>query len=325
MKFIDEAKIKVSAGNGGNGCVSFRREKYVPKGGPDGGDGGRGGDVIVKADEGMLTLLDYRYKRHVEAGRGGHGLGKQMSGPAGSDAIINVPVGTIVRDMDTGELVADMSSHGKKIVIAKGGRGGRGNMHFATSTNQAPRRAEKGGVGESRSIQLELKLLADVGLIGLPNAGKSTLISAISNARPKIADYPFTSKVPSLGVVSHKGKNFVVADIPGLIEGSHKGLGLGIQFLKHIERTKVLVHLIDISSTKDVIATYKTIRNELGQYNDELLGRPEIVVLTKTDLPDVKKRLATAKKKFKDQNVVELSAVSRNGLSSFLDNLVGFV
>lgn len=316
MKFIDEAEIEVIAGSGGNGCCSFRREKFIPKGGPNGGNGGRGGDCIVRADEGLSTLLDARYRKIVRAMRGGHGMGKQMNGRAGVDVVMTVPAGTIVRDVETNEILADLTKHGAQVIVAKGGHGGRGNMNFATSTNQAPRRAEKGGIGEQKKIKLELKLLADVGLVGLPNAGKSTLISAISNARPKIAAYPFTTKVPFLGVVSHKGKNFTVADIPGIIEGAHKGVGLGIQFLRHIERTKMIVHLIDASSHIDLAQAYSIIRSELKEYSSDLAKLPEIVTLTKMDIPGT----AVAAKKFK--KAVPISAVARKGLNVLLDKIL---
>ena len=291
MKFIDEAVIEVQAGNGGNGCVSFRREKYVPLGGPDGGDGGRGGDVIFETCEGRTTLMDVKFHRHFKAGRGGHGLGKQMYGAAGKDVVIRVPVGTIVKDAVTEEFLADLDRYPLSWTAAASGKGGKGNMRFASSTNQAPRKATKGGEGEKKKLMLELKLLADVGVIGLPNAGKSTLVASVSNARPKIADYPFTTKSPTLGVVAVKsGVHFVIVDIPGLIEHAHEGAGLGIQFLRHIERTRAFIHLIDVTdhAYPDAVGNYKTIRNELGSYNKELLSRPEIVVLTKMDLPDAK-------------------------------------
>lgn len=326
MKFIDETKIEVVAGNGGNGCVSFRREKFVPKGGPDGGDGGRGGGIMVRADEGLTTLLDVRYRHIIRAGRGGHGLGSQMNGAAGKDAVVSVPAGTMVRDDETGELLADLTTHGAEVVVAKGGRGGRGNIHFKSSVNQAPRRAEKGGTGEHRVIHLELKLLADVGLVGFPNAGKSTLISAISNARPKIADYPFTTKVPYLGVVSHKGVSFTVADIPGLIEGAHKGSGLGIQFLRHIERTRMIVHLIDVLNPiePDPLKMYSIIRNELKSYSAKLAALPEVIVLTKSDLPDVQQSAGEFAKKVskKAKRIVVISAVAKTGLDKLLDEVI---
>jgi len=247
MDFIDESRIFVKAGNGGNGCCSFRREKFIPKGGPDGGDGGNGGDVIIEASPHYHTLLDQRYHPHYKAQRGQHGKGKNCTGRSGEDLVIHVPVGTQVRDFESGEVVADLVQAGQRMVAARGGRGGRGNARFVTSTRQAPKNCEPGTEGEERSFKLVLKLLADVGLVGFPNAGKSTLISKISSARPKIADYPFTTLVPNLGMVRHKGADFVVADIPGIIEGAHEGVGLGLRFLRHIERTRILLYLVDLS------------------------------------------------------------------------------
>ncbi|MFA5811044.1 MAG: GTPase ObgE [bacterium] len=324
MKFIDEAIIEVTAGNGGNGCVSFRREKYVPRGGPDGGDGGRGGSVIFRTESGLTTLMDIRYRRHFKAGHGGHGMGKQMTGRDGEDKLVLVPAGTAVFDAETGGQVADLDGIGAEWVAAKGGRGGRGNQHFATATHQAPRKAEQGGMGESFKLKLELKLLADVGLVGLPNAGKSTLISAVSNARPKIAAYPFTTKVPSLGLARlPDGRGFVIADIPGLIEGAHEGAGMGIQFLRHIERTKVLLHLIDPvdPAHEDAASCYKTIRAELGAFDGSLLDRPEIVVLTKMDIPEARAVKADAERKIKKlgaKAVVAISAAAHDGLEELL-------
>lgn len=324
MKFIDEAIIEVEAGNGGNGCVSFRREKYVPMGGPDGGDGGRGGDVIFATDEGRTTLMDVKFHRHFRAGRGGHGMGKQMYGRAGKDVVIRVPVGTIVKDAATEEVLADLDSYPLSWVAAAGGKGGKGNMRFTTSTNQAPRKATKGGKGEHKKLMLELKLLADIGVIGLPNAGKSTFVSSISNARPKIADYPFTTKSPTLGVVSVKGGgSFVVVDIPGLIEDAHKGAGLGIQFLRHIERTRAFIHLIDLTdhAYPDPVKNYRTIRGELGSYDKELLKRPEIIALTKMDLPDAKELAEEATKelrKITKSKIVSISAPTRAGISELI-------
>lgn len=326
MKFIDETEIEVIAGDGGNGCISFRREKYVPKGGPDGGDGARGGDVIFKADGGLSTLLDVRMRRHIRATKGGKGLGSQMNGRAGEDAMLAVPIGTIVRDVATGEVLADLTIHGQEVIIAKGGKGGRGNMNFATSINQAPRKAEKGGKGEQRVVHLELKLLADIGLVGIPNAGKSTLISAISNARPKIADYPFTTKTPCLGVVRHKGVSFTVADIPGLIEGAHEGQGLGIRFLKHIERTKMIIHLIDVSNPiyNDPMKTYSVIRNELKNYSTKHAELKEIIALTKIDIPETRELALEFKKVIakKCKDVFLISSATKEGVSQLLDKIV---
>lgn len=286
MKFIDYVKIQVKAGDGGPGCVSFRREKFIPRGGPDGGDGGRGGHVIIRAVQELNTLLDLRYKREYKAPRGEHGKGSNKHGKDGGDLTIPVPVGTVIRDGETGEPVADLDHEGAEVVAAAGGRGGLGNAHFATATRQAPKFAQPGEPGQERSLVLELKLLADVGLIGLPNAGKSTLISVISAAKPKIADYPFTTLVPNLGVVKLEDfKSFVVADIPGLIEGAHRGAGLGFQFLRHVERTTILLHLVDISDIleTDPVEEFEKINRELVLYSPELAERPMAVAGTKTD------------------------------------------
>jgi len=294
MQFIDYVKIFVKAGDGGRGCVSFRREKYVPRGGPDGGDGGKGGDVIIRASSELHTLLDHKYKKSYKAKRGEHGKGSNMKGKDGEDLIINVPVGTVIKDSDTDEILADLDNEGKEFRVAKGGRGGLGNAHFATPKNQAPRYAQPGEAGEERWIILELKLLADIGLIGLPNAGKSTLISVISSARPKIADYPFTTLTPILGVVKYgEYQSFVVADIPGLIEGAHKGVGLGHQFLRHVERTSMLLHLVDVSDFVDSnpIEDFEKIQKELELYNPQLIRKPLAVVGTKIDIANEGLRL----------------------------------
>lgn len=283
MQFVDEVTIEVRGGNGGNGCVSFRREKYVPKGGPDGGNGGNGGRVLVRADRHLTTLLDFKYRAKYAAERGEHGRGKKQDGKRGSDLILKVPCGTIVRDVASGMILGDLTHDGEEIVAARGGRGGRGNAEFATSTDQAPRRAEEGGIAEERTLHLELKLLADVGLVGLPNAGKSTLISVISAAKPRIADYPFTTLVPNLGIVRvAEGRSLVVADIPGLIEGAHRGKGLGIQFLKHVERTRVLVFLLE-SISPDPKKDFMVLLNELKAFDPALAKKPRIVVITKMD------------------------------------------
>jgi GTP-binding protein len=289
MKFIDEVKIRVIAGDGGRGCVSFRREKFVPRGGPSGGNGGGGGDVIAVADPQLTTLLDLRYQKQYKAGRGQHGMGSDCHGRRGDDRIINVPVGTIIRDAATGELIGDLQTAGERIVVAAGGRGGKGNAHFATSTFQSPRFAQPGEPGQERELEIELRLLADVGIIGLPNAGKSTLISVISAVRPKIADYPFTTLVPNLGVVGYDdGKSFVVADIPGLIEGAHEGHGLGHKFLRHVMRTNLLIHLIDASmiDPENPLADWKTVNQELALFDPELANKAQIVVANKIDLPE---------------------------------------
>ncbi len=297
MKFVDEASIEVIAGNGGNGVASFRREKYVPRGGPDGGDGGRGGSVYLEADPGMNTLVDYHYHPHRRAAAGGAGGGQQKHGAKGADLILPVPAGTVARDAETGELIADLTEPGERMMVARGGRGGLGNTHFATATRQAPREAQRGEPGAEIALDLELKLIADVGLVGYPNAGKSTLLSVVSAARPKIADYPFTTLVPNLGVVEigdvsrGRGTSFVMADIPGLIEGAAQGVGLGHEFLRHVERTRLLLHLIDGGATeRDPWDEFETINRELSEYSAELGARPQVVVLTKMDLPDARAR-----------------------------------
>jgi len=292
--FIDRAKIHVQGGNGGNGVTAFRREKFVPRGGPSGGDGGRGGDVFIVANGSLNTLLHLRYNpRHI-AGRGLHGEGSNRSGHDGADWIVNVPVGTQIFDSETGDLLADLSHDGDRWLAARGGRGGFGNSHFATSTNRAPRYHQEGSQGEERDLQLELKLLADVGLVGFPNAGKSTFIATVSAARPKIADYPFTTLEPNLGVVDIGDfRTFVIADIPGLIEGAHAGAGLGDRFLRHIERTKLLLHLVDVSSIsgRDTVTDYLTVNRELAAYNSDLAGRAQFVVASKIDALDEPARL----------------------------------
>jgi GTPase len=301
--FVDEAKIFVKAGNGGNGCVAFRREKYVPRGGPSGGDGGNGGSIILEANPNDNTLLRYRYNREFKADRGRHGEGSNCTGHSGADMILQVPVGTVVYDDENGETLADLSSAGQQMLVAKGGRGGRGNQNFAKPWHQAPREHEAGLPGEERHLRLELKLLADVGLVGFPNAGKSTLISVISAARPKIANYPFTTLEPNLGVVNadggsgsagrELGRTFVVADLPGLIEGAHEGAGLGIRFLRHVERTRLLVHLIDTSDANDAdpIHSYEVISGELSAFSETLAKKPIIVVATKLDATTDRTRL----------------------------------
>jgi GTP-binding protein len=323
MKFIDYTKIYVKAGDGGRGCVSFRREKYVPKGGPDGGDGGRGGHVIFRATKELNTLLDFRYKKEYRAEKGQHGMGKKMHGRDGSDLIIRVPVGTLIKDAGTEEVLADLDGEGTEKVIAKAGRGGLGNSHFATPTRQVPRFAQPGEEGEERSLILELKLLADVGLIGLPNAGKSTLISVISSARPKIADYPFTTLVPNLGVVKFgEYKSFVVADIPGLIEGAHRGVGLGFQFLRHVERTSMLLHLVDISDNEegDPVSILRKINRELELYSPVLVEKKQVVAGTKLDAAGSKKRLNALSRYCKREGIdfFPISAVTGQGVNRLL-------
>jgi GTP-binding protein len=290
--FIDRVVIQVKAGDGGNGVVSFRREKFIPKGGPSGGDGGHGGDIVLVADEGLSTLLDFRYRRHFRAQRGAHGEGSNRHGRRGGSLVVPVPVGTVVRDMATNAVLGDLVQHGQRLVAARGGRGGRGNARFATPTRRAPRQAEPGGAGEERTIELELRLIADVGLVGFPNAGKSTLLQAVSAARPKIADYPFTTTEPYLGVVGlADGRSFVLADIPGLIEGAAQGAGLGHTFLRHIARTSVLIHLVDLAALeRDPVADFRTVNDELRQYDPALQGRPMLVGLNKIDLPEARER-----------------------------------
>ncbi len=281
--FVDYVEITVQAGNGGDGIISFHTEKYVPKGGPDGGDGGKGGNIIFVVDENLSTLRDYKYKRLFRAENGKRGASSLKTGRGGRDLLIPVPIGTIIRDVSSGEVIADLTESGQKVVIAKGGRGGKGNYRFKSSTNRAPRIFTEGEPGELKQIALELKLLADVGLVGLPNAGKSTLLSRLSSAKPKIADYPFTTLSPVLGIVKYgRYRNFVMADIPGLIEGASRGKGLGIDFLKHIERTKILVYIIDISE-KRIKSTFNQLRNELDSFNPKLLEKPSIVALNKID------------------------------------------
>ena len=283
MKFLDQVKIYVKAGDGGDGSPSFRREKFIEFGGPDGGDGGKGGSVIFKAERNLNTLIDFRYQQHHKAKRGDNGSGQNRTGKSGDDLILNVPLGTQVFEEDNKTLIYDFDKVGDEFVVAKGGKGGLGNTRFKSSTNRAPRKFTKGTSGEEFTIYLQLKTIADIGIIGLPNAGKSSLLAAITNANPKIANYQFTTLNPNLGVASYDNKEITLADIPGLIEGAHKGTGLGIQFLKHVERCKTLLHLIDISE-KDLIKSYKQIRKELGKYSKELLKKKEIVVLNKVDL-----------------------------------------
>lgn len=292
MKLVDEVEITVTAGNGGNGCVGFRREKFIPLGGPDGGDGGDGGDVWLVADENLNTLVDFRHQTQFKAQRGENGMGSQRYGKAGSDTVITVPVGTVVHNVDTDEVIGDLTAHGQRLLVAKGGEGGLGNMHFKSSTNRSPRQSTSGGEGESRLLRLELKLLADVGLLGFPNAGKSTFIRAVSAATPKVADYPFTTLYPNLGVVSVEvGRSFVIADIPGLIEGAADGAGLGILFLRHVQRTRLLLHLVDIAPMEyegqplpSPAEQVRAIENELRKHDPELLAKPRWLVLNKADL-----------------------------------------
>lgn len=320
--FYDKAKIFVKGGAGGNGCVAMRREKYVPEGGPWGGDGGQGGDVILRADEGLRTLVDFKYKQHYRAGRGRHGEGKNMHGASGGHMFVRIPVGTVVRDAVTGDLIADLLKHGQELVVARGGRGGRGNARFAAPNNKAPRIAEKGEPGEERWLNLELKLLADVGLVGFPNAGKSTLISRISAAKPKIASYPFTTITPNLGMVRMPdGSSFVVADIPGLIEGAHAGAGLGHEFLRHVERTRLLIHVLDTAGSegRDPVEDFKTTNRELSLYNPALGFKPQIIAANKMDLPEASSNFLNLQKAFADKyEIFPISAVTGSGIQSML-------
>lgn len=319
--FIDDVSIVVKAGNGGNGIVAFRREKYVPKGGPAGGNGGRGGDIIFVGEEGLTTLLDLRYNRIIKAQNGQNGMAKDCFGKDGEDVYIKVPVGTVVYDKNKGITIADITRHKQQAIIAKGGKGGRGNSAFATPRIPAPEICEKGLPGEEKEIRVELKVLADVGLVGFPSVGKSTLISVVSAAKPKIADYHFTTLVPNLGVVKVKdGRSFVMADLPGLIEGASSGAGLGFQFLKHIERTRVIVHVIDMASFegRDPYEDYVKINEELRLYNEKLLLRPQIVVANKMDLQGAEENLEEFKKKVPDVTVVPISAYTRNNLDELL-------
>ena len=322
MQFIDEVSVSLKAGNGGAGAVSFRREKFIPTGGPDGGNGGRGGSITIRASRHLNTLLDYKYKHAFSAMRGENGRGKNQEGKSGSDLVLNVPCGTVVRDGRTKRLVADLLRDGDEHVVVKGGMGGRGNAEFATATNQAPRFAQPGTAGEERDVVFELKLLADVGLVGFPNAGKSTLISVISAARPKIADYPFTTLVPNLGIVRYaEEKSFVVADIPGLIEGAHRGKGLGVQFLRHIERTRVLLFLIE-STSPDPRRDFETLLNEIRLYNPRVARKKKLVAITKMDIAESKSAAKfKALKMGRGIPVHCISAATGQGIEKLLDEL----
>ena len=327
MKFLDRARIYVKAGDGGNGALSFRREKYVEFGGPDGGDGGRGGHVIARATDNLNTLIDYRYQQHFKAQNGKGGAGRQRTGAGGSDIVIDVPTGTEIYDEDEETLIADLDAPGKEVLLVKGGNGGFGNARFKSSTNRAPRHANPGHPGEERTVWLRLKLLADAGLVGLPNAGKSTFLSVVSAAKPKIADYPFTTLVPQLGVVRlGPGQSFVLADIPGLIEGASEGAGIGDRFLGHVERCAVLVHLVDASS-EDVASSYATVRQELEAYGHGLLDKLEIVVLTKSDTvdPEAMRAKVSALGAVAGQDPIAASAVSHAGVTQVLSSAYGAI
>ena len=326
MKFLDQAKIYIQSGDGGAGCVSFRREKYIEFGGPNGGDGGRGGSVFFKAVANLNTLIDFRYQQHFKAPKGMHGMGSDKAGPKGEDIIVNVPVGTEILAEDGETVIVDMVEAGQTFMIAKGGDGGRGNTRFKSATNQAPRRAEPGWPGEEKWIWLKLKVIADIGLIGMPNAGKSTLLSALTSARPKIADYPFTTLHPNLGVAWVDSSEIVMADIPGLIEGASEGVGLGDRFLRHVERCFAFLHMIDVNSD-DVVRDYKIIRKELGLYNKKLLDKPEIVVLNKVDSMDAKEVSKKVKKleKAAGKKVYAISAVAKQGVLDCLYDLNQYI
>ena len=323
MKFLDQAKVFIRSGDGGAGCVAFRREKFIEFGGPNGGDGGRGGDVVAECVDGLNTLIDYRYQQHFKAKTGGHGMGANRSGAAAPDVVLKVPVGTQVFDEDNETLLADFTRVGERAVLAKGGNGGFGNAHFKSSTNRAPRRANPGIPGEERTIWLRLKLIADAGLVGLPNAGKSTFLAAVSAAKPKIADYPFTTLHPQLGVVSIDSREFVLADIPGLIEGAHEGAGLGDRFLGHVERCRVLLHLVD-GTCEHAGEAYKTVRAELDAYGTILVDKPEIVALNKADAltPEQLKQQTARLKRAAKKTPLVISAVTRQGVTEALRALV---
>ncbi len=318
--FVDQVTIEVKGGDGGNGAVSFRREKYVPMGGPAGGDGGRGGDVVFVVDEGLRTLVDFRYQRHFRAPRGENGRTKSMHGAGAEDLVVRVPPGTTVVDAESGEMIADLVENGQRAIIAKGGRGGRGNIRFATASNPAPEISENGEPGQVRKITMELKLIADVGLVGYPSVGKSTLLSSVTAAKPKIAAYHFTTLTPKLGVVDLGEKSFVMADLPGLIEGAHEGVGLGHQFLRHVERTRLIIHVIDMAATdgRDPIEDYKQINEELKLYNIKLEDRPQIVAANKMDVPEAAENLQRFKQQYPDIPVYAISAATRQGVQELM-------
>ncbi|WP_363797649.1 Obg family GTPase CgtA [Lysobacter firmicutimachus] len=335
MKLVDEAEIQVIAGNGGNGCVGFRREKFIPLGGPDGGDGGDGGSVYLQADENLNTLVDFRHQKQFRAKRGENGMGRQMYGKGGEDLVITVPVGTVVTNVETDEVIGDLTAHGERLLVARGGKGGLGNMHFKSSVNRTPRKALPGLPGEERELKLELKLLADVGLLGFPNAGKSTLIRAVSAATPKVADYPFTTLYPNLGVVSVEAhRSFVIADIPGLIEGAADGAGLGAQFLRHLQRTRLLLHLVDIAPMEGGVEgvspaeQVRAIENELRKHDPELLAKPRWLVLNKADLLLEEERQAAAQAVIDELGWKDswylVSAIGREGTWPIMKDVMAF-
>lgn len=324
MAFVDTAKIHVKAGDGGHGSASFRREKYIPFGGPDGGDGGRGGDVVLVADPGENTLAEYRHRRHFKAGRGGNGAKRNQHGARGADAELRVPGGTIVRADD--EVLADLTEPGQRVIVARGGRGGLGNVHFATPTNRAPKVAQKGEPGEEKWITLELKLIADVGLVGYPNVGKSTLLAAVTRASPKIADYPFTTLSPNLGVATVGEMTFVLADIPGLIEGAHQGVGLGREFLRHVERTKVLVHVID-GTARDPLKDFESVNKEMELFNPELAHKPQVIAVNKMDTPEAKRQWEETRRALEQTGlpIFPISAATGEWLSPLLEEVAVLV
>jgi GTP-binding protein len=326
--FVDRVTLFVKGGDGGNGCLSFRREKYVPRGGPNGGDGGRGGSVVVRAVEGLTNLAHLSYQRHWRADRGGHGQGSDCSGKGADDLVIEVPPGTVVRDRDRGHVLRDLKGPGDSVVVARGGRGGHGNTYYKSATNRAPRQVEKGHPGEERWVELEMKVIADVGLIGLPNAGKSTLLSRISRAQPEIADYPFTTKYPNLGtVLAGEDRGFVAADIPGLIEGAHQGHGLGHEFLRHVERTRLLVHLVDALPLdgSDPAENYRTIRRELEHYSPALARRPELLVLTKMDVTGASEAAARVVRELGRDDALRISAVTGQGIPALIHRVAALL
>ena len=327
--FVDHVKIYVKGGDGGDGMVAFRREKYIPFGGPAGGDGGTGADVIFEVDEGLRTLIDFRYQRHYKADRGGHGMGKSMHGKNATDMVVKVPPGTVVTEGEDGPVIADLVEHGQRAIITRGGRGGKGNSRFATPQNPAPELSEMGEPGIEKDIVLELKVLADAGLVGFPNVGKSTLLSVVSSAKPKIADYHFTTIVPNLGIVETEDmRSFAIADLPGLIEGASEGIGLGHQFLRHIERTRVIVHVIDMSGLegRDPFEDYETINDELKQYNLRLTERPQLIVASKMDMPDAEENLRLFKEKLTDDvEIFPISAITRKGLDKLVFKIADLV
>ena len=327
MKFVDEVTVLVMAGHGGRGCMAFLREKYRPYGGPIGGDGGRGGDVVFVADTGLNTLLDFRFQRRLEAGRGEHGRGKGQHGATGASKLVRVPVGTRLLDAESGELLFDLDTPGREVVVAAGGLGGRGNMRFVSSTNRAPRRVEPGLPGEALELRLELRLLADVGLVGFPNAGKSTFIAAVSAARPRIADYPFTTLVPNLGVARVGDDAIVLADVPGLIEGAHLGQGLGTRFLRHLSRTAVLVHLVDLADPRDPLEAFDTINRELAAFDAALIAKPQLVAATKLDVTEARERFAATTAAFAARGISlhGVSAATGEGMQPLMHAVMALV